>query len=107
MATYNSRETLHRCNNKIDYCVRHSALLFERPKFDKYFNKMMHEQPTKGFKRKKPYAAVNQIIWFCTIVIALLPIAVGQYGSTRDPRFYSREGDLNYKWPNPGDPDYR
>lgn len=32
--------------------------------------------------------------------------ANGQF-VTRDPRFYSREGDFNYKWPNPGDPEYR
>uniref|UniRef100_A0AAG5DBH6 Carboxylesterase type B domain-containing protein n=1 Tax=Anopheles atroparvus TaxID=41427 RepID=A0AAG5DBH6_ANOAO len=31
----------------------------------------------------------------------------GQYHTTRDPRWYSREGDFNYKVPNPGDPEYR
>lgn len=106
MATHNNRETLHRCNNKVDYCDRRQMLLFKRPEFDKYFSEMIHEQPTKGFKRKKSVFAVKRFTWCCTIVIALLPIVVGQY-STRDPRFYSREGDLNYKWPNPGDPDYR
>ncbi len=109
MATHNNRETLHDCNKKVNYCDRQQMLLFRRPnpKFDKYFNKMINEQPTKGFKRKKSTFVVNhQIAWCCTIVIALLPIVVGQW-TTRDPRFYSREGDYNYKWPNPGDPDYR
>lgn len=40
------------------------------------------------------------------VLCVLLPIAYGQM-VTRDPRFYSREGDLNYQWPNPGDPEYR
>lgn len=106
MATCKSRDTVHRCNNKVDICDRQRVLLFKQPKFNKCFNKMIQEQPTKGFKRKKVFVRVNKISWFCTIVIALLPIVVGQY-STRDPRFYSREGDFNYKWPNPGDPDYR
>lgn len=26
---------------------------------------------------------------------------------TRDPRYYNREGNFNFNWPNPGDPDYR
>lgn len=26
---------------------------------------------------------------------------------TRDPGFYSRTGVNDFKWPNPGDPDYR
>lgn len=106
MATHNIRETLHRCNNKVNYCDRRRMLLFKRPKSDQYFNEVINEQPTKGFKRKTSVFAVNQSMWWCAIVIALLPIIVGQY-STRDPRFYSREGDFNYKWPNPGDPDYR
>lgn len=111
MATHNNRETLHRCNNTVDYKIcdrqRRRVLLLNRSKFDKYLTKMIHEQPTKGFKRKKSVnLIVNRFTWCCTIVIALLPITVGQY-STRDPRFYSREGDFNYKWPNPGDPDYR
>ena len=45
----------------------------------------------------------------CFIVVSfciLVPISYGQL-VTRDPRFYSREGDFNYKWPNPGDPEYR
>lgn len=103
MATYNNRELLHRCNNTVDCCDR---LLLKRPNSDKYFNETTHEQRTKGFKRKKSFFIVNQMTLCCTIVIALLPIVFGQY-STRDPRFYSREGDFNYKWPNPGDPDYR
>lgn len=107
MATHNSSDkTVHRCNNKINYFNRPRIILFNQPEFDKSVNVVITEQPIKGFKRKKMFITVNRISWFCTIVIVLLPIVVGQY-TTRDPRFYSREGDFNYKWPNPGDPDYR
>lgn len=42
------------------------------------------------------------------LVVASQLIDIGQAQAvTRDPRFYSREGDYNFKWPNPGDPDYR
>lgn len=106
MATHNNRETLYRCNNTVENnCDRHRVLI-KRPKFDKYFNEMISEHTTKRFRRKKSVHLVNEVIWCCTIVIALLPIVAGQY-TTRDPRFYSREGDYSYKWPNPGDPDYR
>lgn len=105
MAT-RTREILHRYNHsEINNSVRNrSKLLVKRSIFD---NETTHEPTTKkGFKRKKSTVTVDRIVMCCTIVIALLPIVVGQY-STRDPRFYSREGDYNYKWPNPGDPDYR
>lgn len=46
-----------------------------------------------------------------TAFVLLLSAAIcavnGQYHTTRDPRWYSREGDYNYHLPNPGDPDYR
>lgn len=105
MATHNNRETLHRCNNtKVNNCFDRYRVY--GPKFDKYFNDTMQQQSTKVFRRKKSFFPVNEVIWCCTVLIALLPIAIGQY-TTRDPRFYSREGDYSYKWPNPGDPDYR
>uniref|UniRef100_A0A182TIQ4 Secreted protein n=1 Tax=Anopheles melas TaxID=34690 RepID=A0A182TIQ4_9DIPT len=40
-------------------------------------------------------------------VASLVGVCDGQYYTTRDPRWYSREGDFNYKIPNPGDPEYR
>ncbi|XP_055713537.1 cholinesterase [Phlebotomus papatasi] len=43
-------------------------------------------------------------------VICVLPMGIraqwDQY-TTRDPRFYSRDGVYNYNPPNPGDPEYR
>lgn len=35
------------------------------------------------------------------------PLARAQTWTTRDPRFYSREGVHDYNPPSPGDPDYR
>ncbi|XP_037047980.1 cholinesterase isoform X2 [Bradysia coprophila] len=105
MATHNNRKTLHRCNKTVNNCCDRHSVLVKPPKFDKYFNEMT-QQSTNRFRRKKSIFLVNEVIWCCTIVIALLPIVAGQY-TTRDPRFYSREGDFTYKWPNPGDPDYR
>lgn len=46
------------------------------------------------------------IVCVLCVLCVLVPITYGQM-VTRDPRFYSREGDLNYQWPNPGDPEYR
>lgn len=46
---------------------------------------------------------------FVIILFVLPMLANGQISifSTRDPRYYNREGDFHYRWPNPGDPDYR
>lgn len=38
------------------------------------------------------------------MVIHTLPRQIE--AQTRDPRFYSRPG-VDYRWPSPGDPDYR
>lgn len=43
---------------------------------------------------------------FCATFFALPYLSECQF-PTRDPRWYSREGDYNYQWPNPGDPEYR
>lgn len=62
----------------------------------------------RGTKRKKRDLIVLGVC--CAVAVFLwLPSNVnGQLLlSTRDPRFYSREGDYNYQWPNPGDPEYR
>ncbi|XP_038110075.1 cholinesterase isoform X1 [Culex quinquefasciatus] len=48
--------------------------------------------------------------WCCVtapILLIFCTVVHGQYYTTRDPRWYSREGDYNYHLPNPGDPDYR
>lgn len=46
--------------------------------------------------------------WCISLVFLILPyLCECQYYPTRDPRWYSREGDYNYQWPNPGDTDYR
>lgn len=45
------------------------------------------------------------VLLLCATVYVSL--ASGQYHTTRDPRWYSREGDYSYHLPNPGDPDYR
>lgn len=43
-----------------------------------------------------------------TLVLFTLPyLSECQLYPTRDPRWYSREGDYNFLWPNPGDTDYR
>lgn len=58
----------------------------------------------------KRFAKRRKMLWnYCAFVIlVLLPSLVsGQFWTTRDPRYYNREGDFHYKWPNPGDPDYR
>lgn len=43
----------------------------------------------------------------CAFVVLILPYLCECQFTTRDPRWYSRQGDFNYQWPNPGDPDYR
>lgn len=57
-------------------------------------------------KRKNCFGDGN---WTTTFILCLaaLPCMIECQFSTRDPRWYSREGDYNYQWPNPGDPEYR
>lgn len=60
-------------------------------------------------KRKFTWTISESHQWF-TICLAfsILPCMIEcQLYPTRDPRWYSREGDYNYQWPNPGDPEYR
>lgn len=64
---------------------------------DKSFNK-------RTYKRKK---VQNILIYSSVCVIFLWIPFVSSQWTTRDPRWYSREGDFKYKWPNPGDPEYR
>lgn len=60
-------------------------------------------------KRKTIVRDSNSMYFWCiTIVLITLPyLSECQMYPTRDPRWYSREGDYNYLWPNPGDSDYR
>lgn len=46
------------------------------------------------------------LVLVCLLSIGL-PFSVDGQFPTRDPRWYSREGDYNQFWPNPGDPEYR
>ncbi|XP_055594157.1 acetylcholinesterase isoform X2 [Uranotaenia lowii] len=61
--------------------------------------------------RKRRYVLDNgncTLLSVQLIGVTLLIVTVcGQFHTTRDPRWYSREGDFNYHLPNPGDPDYR
>lgn len=67
----------------------------------------------KKRKRRQPTKVIQCHIdgeykWIlCAFVALVLPYLCECQFTTRDPRWYSREGDFNYQWPNPGDPDYR
>uniref|UniRef100_A0A2M4BC65 Putative gliotactin n=1 Tax=Anopheles marajoara TaxID=58244 RepID=A0A2M4BC65_9DIPT len=63
-----------------------------------------HHRTVQSAERLPPQTALLVI---ACVAAAVLPIVTGQYYTTRDPRWYSREGDFNYKIPNPGEPDYR
>lgn len=49
--------------------------------------------------------------WTGVLLLVLVAVqfqsAFGQSWTTRDPRFYSREGVNDYNPPSPGDPEYR
>lgn len=72
----------------------------------KYLSEIKNQISIYGFKRQKYDVIVNFYIFSIVLCLSII-IVNGQIYPTRDPRFYSREGDLSYKWPNPGDPDYR
>lgn len=83
---------------------------------------MIHDTDAVNHQRKKMFKCKSvlkkrkciQTIEFhswhkwmlCTALFALPYLCECQF-EPRDPRWYSREGDFNYKWPNPGDPEYR
>lgn len=52
---------------------------------------------------------VKNSVLFVILIIICVKSAYCQYPSytTRDPRWYSREGVFDYFPPNPGDPDYK
>lgn len=59
-------------------------------------------------KRKNVWNFIEKHRWCISLVFLTLPyLSECQLYPTRDPRWYSREGDYNYHWPSPGDSDYR
>lgn len=58
-------------------------------------------------KRKNHFVDGGKWPSIFVLCFAVLPCMIECQYSTRDPRWYSREGDYNYQWPNPGDPEYR
>lgn len=59
-------------------------------------------------KRKCGQSAhISRHEWILFLMCLTLPYLSKCQYSTHDPRWYSREGDFNYQWPNPGDPEYR
>lgn len=70
--------------------------------------------PTRLEKRIKKikYRDKMKIVPIALVLALILVLEnsvlfVGVVAQTRDPRFYSRVGDKDYQWPNPGDPNYR
>lgn len=61
---------------------------------------------SKSILKKRKYAWTHSE-WHICLVFLILPSLINCQFPTRDPRWYSREGDYNYQWPNPGDPEYR
>lgn len=50
---------------------------------------------------------VGNWMMLCVWCFSILPSVIECQFTPRDPRWYSREGDYNYHWPSPGDPEYR
>lgn len=79
--------------------------------------------PTRSEKRKKKIKYRDKMKFLNALLIGLIVVVInklemasktgrdarsgGVLAQTRDPRFYSRVGVNDFKWPNPGDPDYR
>lgn len=71
---------------------------------------------SKSVLKKRKYRQNDVIVsglpsianrWCIFLVLLILPYLCECQWTTRDPRWYSREGDYNYRWPDPGDPEYR
>lgn len=62
---------------------------------------------SKSVLKKRKYRKFCDGQWTTIFMLcfAVLPCLIECQFSTRDPRWYSREGE--YPWPNPGDPEYR
>ncbi|XP_037909461.1 cholinesterase isoform X3 [Hermetia illucens] len=66
-----------------------------------YFRKCVKCKDSPAKKKKK--------IKICYVTVVIFGFILGTNSAeaqTRDPKFYSREGDRSWPWPNPGDPDY-
>lgn len=76
---------------------------------DQIFKSKSVLKKRKTIVAKVPAAKSHEMyLWCIAIVLFTLPyLSECQFYPTRDPRWYSREGDYNYPWPNPGDTDYR
>ncbi|XP_058446589.1 acetylcholinesterase isoform X1 [Malaya genurostris] len=63
----------------------------------------------RSVRRKCAYLSFGSSLLICAAFLLCYSTygVGGQYHTTRDPRWYSREGDYSYHLPNPGDPDYR
>lgn len=64
----------------------------------------------KSVLKKRKFNRITPIYWhnwLFSVLFLILPYLCECQYPTRDPRWYSREGDYNYQWPNPGDPEYR
>lgn len=64
----------------------------------------------KCVKCKDSPAKTKKKIKICYVTVVIFGFILGTNSAeaqTRDPKFYSREGDRSWPWPNPGDPDYR
>lgn len=82
---------------------------------DDHYSENIKEQIMKSksiLKKRRKMLHFNgaiQNLQYCVLIVFcfLLPSYIQCQYTPHDPRFYSREGDYNYHWPNPGDPEYR
>lgn len=82
---------------------RHSDCDHTKKRYLKILSKIKCETPTIALRKTNGKCFVLAL----SVCVILMPAITNGQAVTRDPRFYSREGDYNYKWPNPGDPEYR
>lgn len=84
--------------------------------FDDHCSENIKEQIMKSksiLKKRRKVLQFNgaiQSLQYCMFIVFcfLLPRLIEcQYSPHQDPRYYNREGDYSYHWPNPGDPEYR
>ena len=65
------------------------------------------ERRVKMQKWKSNSRSVVKWTVLLVVLVGGLQLSLAQSWTTRDPRFYSREGVHDYNPPSPGDPDYR
>lgn len=71
----------------------------------RYYSNLVN--PKQYFSYVQNVKNLNLSFIFLIFVTIVIPNSVSAQWTTRDPRFYSREGVHDYYPPNPGDPDYR